>query len=181
MKKLFILFVLPILLLNCQEETDFTLAKNQVGPVTNKTQIKDLAAIFKNDSIASHLGRDNFAESTYDEYLVYDREGNHLLTFIPKHEQDSSATIDNVQIFDNRYKTVKGLGIKSRFRDINDNYTIDKVQSTFSNAVLFVDELNATITIDKEELGINDFGTQKVSKEQIPDLAKIKGLTLWFD
>ncbi|PID69209.1 MAG: hypothetical protein CR989_02935 [Flavobacteriales bacterium] len=168
-------------MISCKKETNYTLAKNQVGIVTNGTQIKELADIFKNDSLVSHLGQDNFAESTYDEYLVYDRDGNHLLTFIPKHEQDSSSTIDNVQVFDKRYKTVKGLSIKSKFKDINDNYTIDKVQSTFSNAVLFIDELNATITIDKEELGFNDFGTQKISKEQIPDLAKIKGFTLWFD
>ena len=46
---------------------------------------------------------------------------------------------------------------------------------------LFLDELNATITIDKEELGIKDIITQKISLEQIPDLAKIKSFIVWFN
>ena len=43
-----------------------------------------------------------------------------------------------------------------------------------------MDELNATIAIDKEELGLRDFSTQKVSLEQIPDLAKMKSFVVWF-
>jgi hypothetical protein len=37
------------------------------------------------------------------------------------------------------------------------------------------------MTIDKEELGLKDFSIQKVSLEQIPDLAKIKSFVIWFD
>ncbi|WP_321977081.1 hypothetical protein [Aureibaculum sp. 2210JD6-5] len=167
-------------MIQCKEETNYTLGKEQVGKITSATQIRELYSIFENDSIVSHLGEDNVAESTYDEYLVYNKNGDHLLTIIPKIEQDSSSTIENIQIFDKNYKTVKGLNIRGTFKDIVDNYTVNKVQSTFSTAVLFVDELNATITIEKKELGVNDFGTQKIKLEQIPDLAKIKGITMWF-
>ncbi len=167
-------------MIQCKEETNYTLAKEQVGKITSLTQIQELNSIFENDSIVSHLGEDNVAESSYDEYLVYSKQGDRLLTIIPKTEQDSSSTIENIQIFDKNYKTIKGLSIRGVFKDIVDNYTVNKVQSTFSTAVLFVDELNATITIDKKELGVKDFGTQKIELEQIPDLAKIKGITLWF-
>lgn len=180
MKKMILLMCVGSLMIQCKEETDYTLAKEQVGKITAKTQINELNSIFKNDSIVSHLSEDNVAESSYDEYLVYDKYGDHLLTIIPKREQDSTSTIENIQIFDKNYKTVKGLNIRGVFKDIAGNYTINNVQSTFSTAVLFVDELNATITIDKKELGVKDFGTQKIRVEQIPDLAKIKAITMWF-
>ncbi len=181
MKKLILLiFVVSLTMIQCKEETNYTLDKEQVGKITSSTQIQELNAIFENDSIVSHLGEDNIAESSYDEYLVYNKQGDHLLTIIPKTEHDSSSTIESIQIFDKKYKTIKGVGIKSVFKDIVGNYTVNNVQSTFSTALLSVDELNATITIDKKELGVKDFGTQKIKLEQIPDLAKIKGITFWF-
>ena len=112
---------------------------------------------------------------------MYAKNGDHLLTIIPKVQHDSTSTIESIQVFDKRYKTIKGLNISSTFKDIVENYTVNKVESTFTTAVLFVDELDVTIAINKKELGINDFGTQKVSLAQIPDLAKIKTFTLWFD
>ena len=57
----------------------------------------------------------------------------------------------------------------------------DEVESTFSSATLFLDNLNTTITIDNEELGLQGFNTQKVSKDQIPDLAKMKTFIVWFN
>jgi len=58
---------------------------------------------------------------------------------------------------------------------------INKVETTLSSATLYIDELNATITIDKKELGINPFSVDKVKLEQIPEMAKIKSMTIWFD
>ncbi len=179
-KSVVLLSVVFVLLIRCKEETNYTLASEQIGKITSTTQINELASIFENDSIASHLNENNIKESTYDEYLVYNKQGKHLLTVTPKEEKDSTSVIDNVQIFDKKYKTIKGFGLGSSYKNIADNYTINKVQSTFSTAILFIDELNATVTIDKKELGIKDFGTQKIKLEQIPDLAKIKGVTFWF-
>jgi len=179
-KRIVQLSVVFVLMIQCKEETNYTLASEQIGKITLTTQIQELAVIFEKDSIVSHLNENNITESTYDEYLVYNKEGKHLLTVIPKTEKDSTSVIDNVQIFDKNYKTIKGLSIKSTFKDIVDSYTVNKVQSTFGTVVLFIDELNVTVTIDKKELGIKDFGTQKIKLEQIPELAKIKGLTFWF-
>lgn len=180
MKKIINLSIVIVLIIQCKKETNYTLAKEQIGGVISITQIHELESIFEKDSIVSHLEENNITESTYDEYLVYNKQGSHLLTATPKIEKDSSSVIDNIQIFDKNYKTIKGFGLKSSFKDLVDNYTVNKVQSTLSTVILFVDELNATVTIDKKELGINDFGTQKIKLEQIPDLAKIKGVTFWF-
>lgn len=181
MKKLIFTIVLALCLIQCKKEDHFTLAKGQVGQLTSMTQVDNLQAFFAQDSLVSHLGEGDFADASYDEYLVYTKKGDHLLTLVPKQQHDSTSTLENIQIMSPKYKTIKGLGLSSTFRDIIDNYTVNKVESTFTTAVLFVDELDATITIDKKELGINDFGTEKISLEQIPDLAKIKTMTFWFD
>lgn len=136
------------------------------------TQINELESIFAKDSLVSNLGEGDFANAEYDEYLVFEKGGKHMLTIIPSEQHDSTSTIESIQIFDNRYKTIKGLNISSTFSDIVENYTVNKVESTFTTAVLFIDELDATIAIDKKDLGINEFGMDKVRLDQIPDMAK---------
>lgn len=181
MKKIAVVLWVSVFLIQCEKENNFLIGKGQVGKITSLTQVNELESIFTNDSLVTNLGEGDFADSPYDEYIVYDKKGNHLLTIIPKEQHDSTSTIESIQLFDKRYKTTTGLSLASSFKDIVDHHTVNKVESTFTTAVLFVDELDATITIDKKELGINDFGTQKIVLEQIPDLAKIKTFTMWFD
>ncbi len=181
MRKVILLLAVSFLLAQCKKENNYILAKGQVGKITSKTQVYELKSIFEKDSLVSHLGEGDFADSSYDEYLVYTKQKMHMFTIIPKEQHDSTSTIESIQIFDEKYKTIKGLGLSSKFQDIVNDYSVNKVESTFTTAVLFVDQLDATITIDKKELGINDFGTQKISLAQIPDLAQIKTITFWFD
>jgi len=181
MKKITLLLLFSIVFIQCKKENNFTIDKNQLGKLTSMTQVNELAYIFAKDSLISNLGEGDFANAEYDEYLVYKKGGKHMLTIIPKEQHDSTATVESIQIFDERYKTIKGLNLSSTFKDIVDNYTVNKVESTFTTAVLFIDELDATIAIDKKELGINEFGMDKVRIDQIPDLAKIKYFTIWFD
>ncbi|MCB0471618.1 MAG: hypothetical protein KDC56_01020 [Flavobacteriaceae bacterium] len=181
MKKITLITLISLVLVHCTKEDNFLIARGPVGKITTGTKVNELKAIFAKDSLVSNLGKDDFAASPYDEFVVYDKNGNHLLTIRPKEQNDSTSTIESVQIFDKRYKTATGLGLNSAFKDIVNDYKVDKVESTFTTAVLFVNELDATIAIDKKDLGIKDFGTQKIALEQIPDLAKIKTFTLWFD
>jgi hypothetical protein len=181
MRKITLLLLFSIVFIQCKKENNFIIDKNQLGKLTSITQVNELAEIFAKDSLISNLGEGDFANAEYDEYLVYEKGGKHMLTIIPKEQHDSTATIESIQIFDDRYKTIKGLNLSSTFEDIVDNYTVNKVESTFTTAVLFIDELDATIAIDKKELGINEFGMDKVRLDQIPALAKIKYFTIWFD
>ena len=171
------------LLIRCSNSQKFAIEKGKVGHLTTKTTIKELSEIFKNDSIVSNLSEgalgDNYFQDD-DEYLIYNKDGKHLLTIVPKEQLDSTSTIKSIQIFDDRFKTTTGLNIRTSFSDIRANNTIDKIESSFYSATLFIDELNATIAIDKEELGLKTFSNQKVTVEQIPDLAKIKSFIVWF-
>lgn len=162
----------------------FGVAKEKVGEITPKTTVKDLDEIFKKDSIVKVLSEgakgDNYFQDD-DEYKIYEKGGKHLLTIIPKEQLDSTSTIKSVQIIDSRYKTKNGLTINSTFQEVNSKENISKIEASFTSATLFIDELNATMTIDKEELGLKDMSLQKVSKDQIPDLAKVKSFIIWFN
>ena len=104
-----------------------------------------------------------------------------MLTILPKEQLDSTSTIKSIEIHDARFNTESGINITSNYSEINANNTIHKIERTFSSATLFLDDLNSTIAIDNEELGLKEFNTQKITKDQIPDLAKMKSFVVWFN
>ncbi|MDA9773239.1 hypothetical protein N9B66_02835 [Flavobacteriaceae bacterium] len=169
---------------SCSDSEKFDIEKGKVGHLTTKTTIKELSEIFKNDSIVSNLSEgalgDNYFQDD-DEYLIYNKLGKHLLTIVPKEQLDTTSTIKSIQVFDDRFKTNTGLTIRTTFSDIRANNNINKIESSFSSATLFIDELNVTIAIDKQELGLKAFSNQKVTLEQIPDIAKMKSFIVWFN
>tara|TARA_R110002073_G_scaffold8207_1_gene45662 strand:- start:101846 stop:102409 length:564 start_codon:yes stop_codon:yes gene_type:complete len=186
MKKsvLFICVMSLALLYSCGNSERFEIKKGKVGHLTPKTSINELDQIFKTDSIVPNLSEGSLGDNYFqddDEYLIYEKGGKHLLTIIPKEQLDSTSTIKSVEIFDNRFKTDKGLNLSSKFAEINLSSNIDKIESSFSSATLFIDELNVTISIDKEELGLKAFSSQQVTIDQIPDLAKMKSFIVWFN
>ena len=187
MKKrlLFTLVVLvSILITSCNDSERFEVKKGKVSFITSKTLIKDLKTLFKNDSIVSNLSEGSLGDNYFqddDEYLIYEKGGKHMLTVVPKQQLDSTSTIKSIQIFDKRFKTETGLNIKSSFGEINLNNNINKIESSLSSATLFIDDLNATIAIDKEELGLKGFSSEKVTLNQIPNLAKMKSFIVWFN
>ena len=178
-----ILIVFSLLIISCNKNDKFKIEKGKVGLISTVTTIKDLETIFNNDSLVKNLSEGALGNNYFqddDEILVFEKGGKHLLTIIPKDQLDSTSTIRSIEIHDNRFKTEVGLSLSSNFSEINANNSIGP-ESTLQSVTLFLDELNATITIDKEELGIKDIITQKISLEQIPDLAKIKSFIVWFN
>ena len=184
MKKHFLtLLVVTFLIISCSNSDQFIIEKGKVGLVTKKTTVKDLHKIFENDSIVNSLSEgalgDNYFQDD-DEYLIYEKGGKHLLTIIPKEQLDSTSTIKSIEIHDARFQTKEGINLNSSFSEINASNRL-RPESTLKSVTLFLDALNATMAIDKSELGLSNFSTQKVSLEQIPDLAKIKSFVVWFN
>ncbi|QTE23509.1 hypothetical protein [Polaribacter cellanae] len=178
------LILVSIFIISCSGGDKYKIEKGKVGYITSKTTIKDLDNLFKNDSIVKNLsegalGDDYFQDD--DEYLIFEKGGKHILTVVPKEQLDSVSTIKSVEIHDSRFKTESGINLNSSFAEINNNNNINRIESTISSATLFINDYNITIAIDKEELGLKSFSTQKVSLQQIPDLAKIKSLIVWFN
>ncbi|MEE9407304.1 MAG: hypothetical protein V3V28_04420 [Polaribacter sp.] len=178
-----ILALFTLVLVSCGNNNKFKIEKGKVGQLTSKTTVLDLDNLFKNDSIVKNLSEgalgDNYFQDD-DEYLVYEKGGKLLLTIMPKEQLDSTSTIKSIEIHDARFKTESGIHFNSTFADIN-MVNKPRVESTLSSVILFLDDLNATVAIDKEELGLKNFSAQKVTLEQIPDLAKMKSFVVWFN
>ena len=178
------LSVLFFILIGCNSHSNFVIEKGKVGQITHETTIKELTTIFKQDSIVSTLsegalGDDYFQDE--DTYKIFEKGGKHLLTITPQEQLDSTSTIKSVEIHDIRYHTKNNINLQSNFSEINATTNKIRVESTLQSVTLFLDELNATVAIDKEELGLSNFSTQKVLLEQIPDLARMKSFVIWFD
>lgn len=185
MKKILVIFTISILMVSCQSK-DTTIAIDKVGPITNKTSIKDLKNIFKNDSIVSRLTEGDFGNineyvSANDTYLVYEKGGALLLSISPINPLDSISKIKSITVFSGAYKTKGSVGITSTFNDLNVNHNIDKIEATFSSVTVFVKDINATFTINKEEVGIKPFTLGDVDKVQIPEGSKFTSFTVWLN
>jgi hypothetical protein len=183
MKKTFILLtILASFFSSCKKEIDpFLVSKQNIGLLNDSTQVKDLESAFINDSIVKYVTGDEFAGNIND-ITIYDTEGNPLLILTPSQSLDSTSTIKNIRIVDNRYKTSNGLAPNSTFKVIKDNYKISSIQNTLRNLIVSVNDINAYFTIDKEELPANmrfDMDL-KIEAIQIPDEAKIKNFYLYW-
>ncbi|MGG5485387.1 hypothetical protein [Meridianimaribacter flavus] len=175
-KSLLYLIIFSLVLTSCKKEQDpFQVSKQHIGLLTDSTQVKDLEALFVNDSIVNYIKGDEFIENKSD-IEVFEKGGKKLLILSPKQVLDSTSTIGSVQIIDSRFKTDKNISTLSTFKDIQDNYTVSRINNLINSIVISVDEINASFTIDKKELPANlrfDMNL-KIEKSQIPDTAKIK-------
>ena len=133
MKKLLFALIISSLFFSCENEQDpFLISKQNIGSLTDSTQVKDLKIIFSNDSIKRHIGGDEFTGNIND-IEIFEKTGNLLLVLTPTQALDSTATIKTVRIVDNRYKTNKGLTPASTFKDIKAHYKISSIQNTLRN------------------------------------------------
>ena len=170
------LVTLLLFAISCTKEQDpFLITTKSIGLLTDSTLVKDLKTIYAKDSLVYTEDTNDFIDDGRD-IEVYDKMGNPLLVLTPSKGADSLATIESIKIMDARYKTSKGLSTASTFGDIEKNYKISSIQNTFKNVVVFVNDIDAFITIDKKELPAElQFNLDaKIEAVQIPDKAKIK-------
>jgi hypothetical protein len=187
LKNILSILLVSLLFVQCTKENRYLIEKGKVGYLSKETTVLELNTIFESDSIVSNLpsNNSNNGEKLFtvgdDEYEIFSIKGEKLLQISPVAHNDSLSKIKSIQIFDRNYKTDKGISLQSTFKDINENYLVNKVETTLTSATLFIDELNATISIDKKDLGLSSFSRDEVSIDQIPDIAKIKYFTIWFN
>ncbi len=177
-KNTFLFIGLFLFIVSCSSDKSqdpFEINKHHIGLLTDSTQVKDLDMVFANDSVVKSANTDGFTGENRD-FEVYDKTGHKLLVLTPKTARDSSSVIQSVMILDKQFKTDKNISNISTFKEIQDNYKISKINNLIRTIVVSVDEINASFTIDKNELPANlrfdmDMNIEAV---QIPDNAKIK-------
>lgn len=171
-------------LTSCNKDKDnpFLITANQVGPLTKEVKINQLDSVFKNDSITRQTSGPELLKST-DEIKVFDKEGKPLLELEPLQEFDSTSTIGYIRVLDPRYETKEGLNVKSTFKDIIEHYNISRIENTINAAVVFLDEINAYVTIDKSQLppSLRYDTDSKIMASQIPDDAKFKYFMIYWN
>lgn len=180
MKKNVFAILAFIFLFACGRDSNPNLIEaTRVGPLTKEVQINQLDSVFKNDSVVRNLSGTRFSGATSD-IEIYDKDGTPLLILEPMQQFDSTSIISYIQILHPKFETAKGVNVNSTFGDITKNYTISRIENTLNSAVVFIDELNLYLTIDKKELPSDlryDTDTQ-ITASHIPDDAKIKYLMI---
>lgn len=175
MKKL-IFPLVTLLLIACQKQDDpYLITKDSVGLLTKDVQVRELDSVYANDSLVQAVNESEYFSSS-NEIRIYDKSGKQLLLLEPVQAFDSTSTIGYIQVLDPRFETAEGLSTQSSFQEVVENYTISRIENTLSAAVIFIDELNIYITIDKKELPPElRYDTETVIQaSQIPDNAKFK-------
>lgn len=176
MKRLILGSLITLSIIACGRDSDpFLIDSTRVGTLTKEIRINQLDSVFSEDSIVRSGSGNEFLNSN-NEIQIFDKEGKPLLILEPIQQFDSTSTIGYIQILDSRFQTEKGLSNISTFGDVVENYQISRIENTINSAVVFIDELNLYLTIDKKELPASlRFDTDaKISASQIPDSAKIK-------
>lgn len=179
--KLLFALLIMIAFTACQkdeQDTRYLITKNRIGDLTKDTRISQLKTVFSEDSLV----QGNSAAGSLsggDEITVYKKGGQELLRLQPATDFDTTSTISSVQVVDTIYKTEDGLGRGSDFEVLESNYNISRIENTLGTAMVFVDELNIYVDIDKEDiLEPTEMGA-KIKTSQIKDNAEIK--RLWLD
>lgn len=175
-KTIIICAAAALLFVKCGKDSDpFTINKDSIGNLNSDIKIKQIDSIFANDSIVKTNSSPNSLE-TQGEVEIYEKGGKRLLLLSPDNESDPNSTITNIQVFDSRYKTDKGLNSASTFKDVKDNYTVENIETTINSIVVFLKDTDVYLTIDKnnlpEELRYDP--NVKVEADQIPDGATFK-------
>ena len=179
-KRFLIVSILVLLMVSCEEkDTTFLITNDSIGKLNKTSLARDLELIYAEDSIVKDTFNSKLGPA-YQKVKVFEKGGAHLLTLTPS--EDSIPVIENIRVFDPRFNTDTGIGLKSTFKDIKANYSIKKIITTLNSVVLFVKESDIYFTINKEELPSNlRFGTNTIEEVQIPDDAKVKYLMIGWN
>ena len=171
-----------LLLLGCKKEVDttFLITKDAIGKLDKISLTRDLDVIYANDSIVKDTTYVN-ASNNSKKIKIFEKGGKQLLTLTPN--SDSIPTIQNIRIEDARFVTEKGVGLKSTFKDVKDNYTIRKVITSMNNVVLLLKDSDIYFTISKDQLpsSLRYASSVNIEAVQIPDDAKIKYMMVGWD
>ncbi len=182
-KTLFLGALTALLFVQCGKEKDpFLIKKGAIGNLTKEIKMKQIDSIFAQDSIVK-LNPIPDALGTQGEVEIYEKGGEKLLLLSPNSESDPESVITNIQIFDDRYKTEKGLTKASTFKFVKDNYTIANIETTINAVVVFLENSDIFLTIDKKQLPENLRYDPSVTIEasQIPDDATFKYFMVGWD
>lgn len=180
-KHLLTIIILSIFFIQCQgnKDTPFLITKDSIGKLDRTSLLSDLKSIYIADSVVQDTTSSKIGY-ILQKVDIYEKGGKHLLSLTPN--TDSIPTIENIRIYDSRFTTENGVSLNSTFKDIKDNYTIQKIITSLNNIVILIKDNPVYFTIDKQELPSNlRYGASNIEAVQVPDAAKIKYMMMGWD
>jgi hypothetical protein len=182
-KTLFIGAMSALFFIQCGKKSDpFLIQQGMVGNLSKDIQMRQIDSLFAIDSIVK-LSPVRGTLGTQGDVEIYQKGGDKLLLLSPEDENDPNSLISNIQVFDNRYKTTKGLHKGSTFKDVKANYTISDIETTINAVVVFLEDSDIFITIYKSQLpeNLRYDPSAKIEASQIPDEATFKYFMIGWD
>lgn len=173
--------IILALFMSCSSENPFLIEKNKVGLLTNELFISEIEEVLENHDIKG-LNQDPKKPYISGDIEVFNEEGE-LVLVIESTSRNDDAKIKSIRILGDQYKTKNGLSLQSTFEVIEKNYTISSIQSTISEIIVSIEEVDAFVTIRKTELPseLQFEMEEKVKPTQIPSDAKLKGFWVNFE
>jgi len=159
---------------------NFHISENRVGIFSKGMTISDVYNTIPKDQIKKKVGYGEFADDTFDDYEIYDSNGEKLLILTPKQSGNTNSKINRVLILDNRFQTTEKIGLNSTFGDLAKYYPTDKISPDMEHIVLDVNHINAWFTIKKTELQDGWWNGKGIDKTKIPNTAKFDGISIWW-
>lgn len=170
---LFAILLSSLLFIRCNTNSDFLIAKGQVGKLGKLNTLGELETLFAGDSIVKDTAFTQIG-ARVNKINIYEKGGAHLLSITPS--LDSVPKVEVIRIHDPRYVTEKGVGLQSTFKDIREKHQIRKIVTSRNNVVVFLRDSDAYFTIAKTELpsSLQYASSVNIEAVQIPDAARIK-------
>lgn len=162
-------------LTQCKKDNDlFMITTGKIGPLTKEARVNQLDSIFSQDSVIRTQPTGNYFSNTNAMIEIYEKGGAKLLQLTAN--EQSTPQITNIQVFDSRYQTDKGLHLNSTFKDIKDKYQVKSIHNGIQNLVISLEDSEVYITVDKVFLADtlrNQMGAT-ITTNDIPDHATFK-------
>ena len=127
-EKIFTFF--SIIVIGCTQN-QYKIDKGQIGKLIKENKVNQLDSIYNKDSIVRRIGEGDYMFSGDDKYLIYSSESEHLLTLTPRNQHDPKEPIETIEIISEKFKTSKGINIKSTF-EIDKHHKINSIQNTIT-------------------------------------------------
>lgn len=182
MKKIFLALGICLLFINCQQENYYLIEKNKLGNLTNTSRIDEVEGSFPMDSVVRTKLNNRFKTQKQD-IEIYTKNGELIAVLEPRKNNDSTSTFKQARLVGEIFKTSKGLGPASTFKEMYQNYTISTIQNAISNIIVSVDELGIYASINKKHLPADlryDLDLE-IEATQIPDDAPFQYFWLSFE
>lgn len=159
-----------------------TITKSSIGGITRVMTIGDILKRIPVAQVKLTEEHGEFADDRYDNYIIYTRLHEPLLSLRPKERGDLTQRVNRVCVLNPLLCTESRISNRSTFGQIRKAYPITRIESDKEHIIVVVDEIHAYFAISKSKLPPTwwDEKTKRVDPSQIPDTAQVDSFILWW-